>query len=170
MTEMADRPDVLVRLIADILRDRSLNICTAESLTGGMVAVEITAVEGASEFYCGSVVAYQSQMKTSVLGIDAELLAAEGTVSEACATAMVLAGLRLLGADTCVATTGVAGPASLEGKLPGSAWVAVGNRDAVEARYVSLPGVSRDEVRLRTVVEALSLTYDFLKNGDIPTR
>jgi len=170
MTEMTDRLSDTVRKIADILRARSLSLCTAESLTGGMVSAEITGTPGASDFYRGSVVAYQTPIKVSVLGIDAELLKTEGVVSEACAIAMVRSGLRVVGADICISTTGVAGPASMEGKSPGTVWIAVGDQYSVEARNISLSEMSRDEVRSRTVYEALQLTYDFLKNGDIPAR
>jgi len=55
--------------VGRLLRDRGLTLAIAESLTGGLLASRLVAVPGASEWFRGAVVAYDSSVKRSVLGI-----------------------------------------------------------------------------------------------------
>jgi nicotinamide-nucleotide amidase len=93
------------------LARRGLTIAAAESCTGGLIGHELTQVPGSSAYFKGAVVAYDDAVKTRLLGVDAELIAARGAVSEEVARAMAVGARRALGADIAVATTGIAGPA-----------------------------------------------------------
>lgn len=150
----------------DALEARGLSLAVAESLTGGLVQAAIVDVPGASRSFRGGVVAYASEAKASVLGVDAALLAERGAVDPCVATAMARAVARLLGADVGLATTGVAGPGPEDGIAPGTVFVAavLGPRERV--LELSLGG-DRHEVRtaardglldlgLRLVLEATS--------------
>lgn len=100
-------------------------VAVAESLTGGLVAAELTEVPGASRAFRGSVTAYATELKRDLLGVDATLLAQRGAVDPEVARRMA-AGVRdLLGADWGVATTGVAGPEPQDGQPVGTVFVAV---------------------------------------------
>jgi nicotinamide-nucleotide amidase len=57
------------------LRRLGLTVGTAESLTGGLVCAALTGVPGASTVVRGGVVAYASEVKADVLGVDPDLLA-----------------------------------------------------------------------------------------------
>ena len=105
------------------LRERDLTLATAESLTAGLLASTIAEVPGCSAVLRGGVVAYSSDVKASVLGVDARLL--EHVVSEQVAARMALGATQVLSADIGVGTTGAAGPASLDGQVPGTVWIAV---------------------------------------------
>jgi PncC family amidohydrolase len=130
----AEAAAALVRAL--VQQGRTLAV--AESLTGGLVAATIVAVPGASAALRGGVVAYATEVKASVLGVDAGLLARVGAVDPDVADAMAAGVARLLGADYGVATTGVAGPDPQDGHPVGEVWISVcGPRPAG-------PGVERD--------------------------
>lgn len=54
-----------------LLTESDQTLAVAESLTGGMVAADLTAVPGASRSFRGSVTAYATEIKHLVLGVDA---------------------------------------------------------------------------------------------------
>jgi nicotinamide-nucleotide amidase len=123
--------------------------CLFCNLTGGLVASRIVSVPGASEWFKGGVVAYDSQVKVDLLGVP------EGpVVSEAAAMAMADGVRRRLGADVGLATTGVAGPAEQEGQPPGTVWLGVALGGDVSAIHVRLPG-DRDRVRQLSVISLM---------------
>src|SRR5215218_4795064 len=99
-----------------LLRASGSTIATAESLTGGRLAVALTDVPGASESYLGGVVTYATELKKSILDVDGELIDEHGVISAECATAMASGVRAHTGATFGLATTGVAGPSDQEGK------------------------------------------------------
>ncbi|MFD0631112.1 CinA family protein [Catenulispora yoronensis] len=132
-------------------------LAVAESLTGGLVAAAITAVPGASAVFRGSVTAYATEAKASVLGVDPDLLARVGAVDPEVARQMAVGVRRLFGAELGLATTGVAGPAEQDGKPVGLVYIACAFGDfAPVAMELRLDG-DREQIRARTVVRTLSL-------------
>ena len=136
-------------VIGDLLLAGGRTLAVAESLTGGLVASRLVTVDGASRWFRGGVVAYDPQVKFDVLHVP------EGpVVTEATAMAMADGVRRLLGADVGLSTTGVAGPAALEGEPPGTVWLGMAIGDEVSAVRVQLPG-DRDRVRQMSVITLL---------------
>lgn len=150
--------DIAVRILRDATA-RGLTVATAESLTGGLVAATLTGVPGASAVVLGGIVSYSSAVKSSVLGVPADLLAARGAVDPDVAVAMADGVASLLRADLAVATTGVAGPTEADGKPVGRVYIAVNRPGAV--RELQLPG-NREEIRAATVRSALELLADVM--------
>lgn len=153
--------DAAAEALAQLSR-RGATLAVAESLTGGLLAAELTAVPGASRVFRGSVTAYATEIKGSVLGVGPRLLAERGAVDPDVACAMARGVRRLLGADYAIATTGVAGPESQDGKPVGTVYIAV----AWEAECsVAAPRLSggREAIRAGTVAAALSLLRDQLR-------
>ncbi|MEW2162343.1 CinA family protein [Streptomyces sp. NPDC007084] len=111
--------------VVRLLTGRGETLAVAESLTGGLVAAEVTAVPGASKAFRGSVTAYATQLKHELLGVDATLLAQRGAVDPQVAAQMAAGVRRALGADWGIATTGVAGPDPQDGQPVGTVYVAV---------------------------------------------
>lgn len=146
---------------ADVLRllaESNGTVAVAESLTGGMVAAELTAVPGASRSFRGSVTAYATELKHQVLGVDAGLLAAEGAVNPQVAEEMAAGVRRVLGASWGIATTGVAGPDPQDGQPVGTVFIAVAGPGGRKTARLRLKG-SRAEIRresARTVLELLA--------------
>ena len=92
------------------LESRGETLAVAESLTGGLLAATLVDVPGASRVFRGGLVVYATDLKATLADVPAELLAAEGPVHPAVATALAVGARRRCGADWGVATTGVAGP------------------------------------------------------------
>ncbi len=127
------------------LQHRGQTLCTAESLTGGMLCAQLTAAPGASQTMRGGVVAYMTDVKRDVLGVDPHVLAQHGAVSAQTALELARNASRLFLADWAIATTGVAGPAEQEGKPVGTVFVAVGGlREEVAGLHLN-----GDRVRIR---------------------
>jgi nicotinamide-nucleotide amidase len=138
------------------LRSRGESLATAESLTGGMLGSEVTAVPGASDVYVGGVISYATAVKQALLGVPAELVASYGVVSAECAEAMALGARSLLGASWAISTTGVAGPDAQEGRPAGLVFVGIAGPDGGSSQRLHLTG-DRQEIRRAACVAALDL-------------
>lgn len=143
--------DTMESVVIDLLRERSLTVAVAESLTGGLVGARLSAIAGASDVFLGGVVAYDSRLKFDLLEVP------DGPViSEECASAMAEGVRRLTGADVGLATTGVAGPTEQEGRPIGFVCLAVSVDATTTATTIRLPG-RRDQVRELSVISLLTL-------------
>lgn len=150
------------------LRGRGLTLATAESLTGGLVGAALTAVAGSSDVYRGGVVCYATELKATLVGVPADLLAEHGPVAPETAAALAAGAARVSGADVGIATTGVAGPASQDGHPVGEVYVSVSVPGAQpRVRLLRLAG-TRDEIRLQTVDAVLTLLGETLETVAIP--
>jgi nicotinamide-nucleotide amidase len=153
-----DSGELARRLVADGTAG-GYTVAVAESLTGGLLAAAITAVPGASAVFRGSVTAYATEVKASVLGVDAELLAREGAVDAEVARQMAAGVRRLLGATVGLATTGVAGPSEQDGKPVGLVYIGYAGPDSEPiAEELRLSG-DREAIRAQTVSHALALAF-----------
>ena len=138
------------------LRQLGHTVATAESLTAGLVAAELTSVPGSSAVVRGGLIVYATELKAKLAGVDAGLLAEHGAVHPDVA-AQLARGAR----DRCEATwglglTGVAGPDPQDGVPPGTVYVAVAGPAGVEVRRLSLAG-DRQQVRADSVTAVLDL-------------
>jgi nicotinamide-nucleotide amidase len=129
---------------------------TAESLTGGLVAAALTTVPGASAVVRGGIVAYAADLKSSLLGVPADLIHRVGTVHPEVALAMAAGARARLGAIVGVATTGVAGPDPADGQPVGTVHIAV-STPARAVHEALLLGGDRPEIRRGTVDHLLDL-------------
>jgi len=153
---------VSARAAIELLVARRLTVATAESLTGGLLCGALTDVAGASAVVRGAVVAYATDLKESVLGVGADVLARPGgAVQGEVAAQMAIGVCRVLGSGVGVATTGVAGPEPQDGQPVGKVFAAVAVEGLVEVRRLELDG-TRAEIRDATVLAALSLLVDQL--------
>lgn len=146
----------LAGILADLLAERDLRIAVAESLTGGGLAAELSARPGASDYLAGGLVVYSDDAKRDVAGIDPDLLDRHGAVSAETAAALARRAAEIFDAELGLATTGVAGPAELEGKPVGTIFVGASLHGVAEARAVRGYG-DRDNVRGIAITAALDL-------------
>jgi nicotinamide-nucleotide amidase len=155
--------DRTARLVSDLTR-AGRTLAVAESLTGGAVVAELVRVPGASVVVRGGIVAYDTSLKQSLLGVSAEVLAAHGPVHAEVAAAMA-EGVRLAltvdghPADIGLATTGVAGPDPQGGAPVGLVFVAVTDAEGTVVREHRFGG-DRAAIRAAAVDAALALLTD----------
>jgi len=155
--------------VVRLLTVSGATLAVAESLTGGLVAAEITSVPGASKAFRGSVTAYATELKHQLLGVDAALLAERGAVDAQVAAQMAAGVRKALGADWGIATTGVAGPEPQDGQPVGTVFVAVDgpfgpDSDAAGGGKVAALRLNggRAEIRMESVRSVLALLLERL--------
>jgi len=160
--------------VAQLLAGRT--IATAESCTAGMVAARLTDRAGSSDYVAGGVVSYSNDAKVELLGVDPQLIAEHGAVSEPVAEAMADGAMQRFGADTAVAITGIAGPGGGSPEKPvGTVCFSVKarTRDAdtdtrgvrTVTRTLLLPG-NRSDVRERSTTVVMHLLRQILGPSD----
>lgn len=165
--------EALAAAIVARATELGLRLAVAESLTGGMLASAIVSVPGASQTLSGGVVAYDTALKASLLGVDPDLLSEYGPVDGDVARQMA-AGARLacalpaagntaaaapVPADLGVSTTGVAGPAAdaQSGQPAGTVWLGVSSRLGDRSVLLAATGGDRAGIRRESVRGALEL-------------
>lgn len=141
-------------VLLDRLAELGWTIAVAESLTGGLVVASLVDVPGASRVVRGGVVAYATDLKHSVLGVDQTLLDARGAVHPRVARQMARGVRDALGADGVpadvgVATTGVAGPDEQDGQPVGTVHIAVSTPLGTRVDSLVIAG-DRDRIRRET--------------------
>jgi nicotinamide-nucleotide amidase len=150
-----------------LFAERGLTVAVAESLTGGLLVAELIGTPGASAVVTGGVVAYNTAIKHSLLGVDADLLREHGAVHPEVARQMatgVRAAMAVDGrpADIGISTTGVAGPAPQDGQPVGTVFVGVAMGVEVRSYPLSLSG-DREHIRNAVVSESLVLLRDLMR-------
>lgn len=152
--------------ILALLRCRRWRLATAESCTGGRVAAALTAVPGASQGFAGGVVAYENEMKSSLLGVDRRIIDAAGAVSEETALAMARGARRRFGVEVAIATTGIAGPSGGSAEKPvGLACFALESPEGHQTRSLRFHG-EREIVQARATQASLGLLWGMLRGGE----
>jgi nicotinamide-nucleotide amidase len=134
------------------LGDRGWTLGVAESVTGGLIGARLANVPGASATFRGTIGAYASDVKRSVLGVTADRV-----VSEESATQMAVGAQRVLGADVGIAVTGVAGPTEQDNQAVGTVCfgISLPGHDPF-ASTVRLPG-DRERIRQFATISLLNL-------------
>ncbi|MDG1367194.1 MAG: competence/damage-inducible protein A [Acidimicrobiales bacterium] len=143
--------DTMESVVLQLLRDRGQTLAVAESLTGGLIGSRLTSISGSSDVFRGGITPYDHELKLSLLGCP-DVPAVSGEM----AVAMAEGVCRVLGADSGIAVTGVAGPAPLEGNDPGDVWIAVHHDEVTESRFLKMP-FDRERIRQFTCIQSLNL-------------
>ncbi|MEA4840385.1 MAG: competence/damage-inducible protein A [Bacteroidales bacterium] len=130
-----DAPEEVI--IGKLLKDKGLQLSTAESCTGGNIAHMITSVAGSSAYFKGSVVAYSNEVKEKVLGVSPATIDEFGAVSQEVVEQMAKGVLKQLNADVAVSVSGIAGPdGGTEEKPVGTVWICVCTQtDMISRRF-----------------------------------
>lgn len=162
----SDAPDAAAADLLARLAELGWTLAVAESLTGGLVAASLVSVPGASAQLRGAVVAYATDLKHSLLGVDADLLEMHGPVHPEVARQMADGARRVLGcdgeqADVGISTTGVAGPESPDGQPVGTVYIGVSTPLGTRVESLHLDG-DRDRIRTAAAEHALRLALDAL--------
>ncbi len=158
----------LAALVLTELSARTLRVAVAESCTGGMLGMRLTAVPGSSRSVVGGVIAYDNAVKVRDLGVRQSTLDAHGAVSEEAAREMASGVRARMEVDAAMSITGIAGPDGGTPEKPvGTFCVAVDLTGTVTSLRTSSVG-DRHEVRQRATQAALSLLLRALRNAPRP--
>jgi nicotinamide-nucleotide amidase len=160
-----EEEDTIEVVLGRILKEKKLTIASAESCTGGKIAQLFTSAPGASAYFKGSIVAYDTAVKVNVLGISEALINQHSVVSKEVALAMVLSVQKMMQTDYAIATTGNAGPSKGDADVElGTVCIALATPNGVIVEEFNF-GQPREKVIDRAVIKSLEmLQKEILKN------
>lgn len=157
--ENADR---LEKKAVELVKKLGMNISTAESCTGGMIASRLIDVPGVSEIFKEGIVSYSNDAKMKRLGVKKETLKKYGAVSEETAREMVMG----LDSDIVIATTGIAGPDGGTPEKPvGLVYIGIRVKDDIYIEKRFFNG-DRMKIRERAVSQSLFSLIKILDKGE----
>lgn len=144
----SDQGELLEEKIGQILRENKKTLSIAESCTGGHLSHLITSIPGSSDYFTGSVVAYQNEIKKNFLGVREATLQSKGAVSEETVKEMAEGVREQFQTNYSLATSGIAGPGggTLE-KPVGTVWVGLASGDGTLAKKFYFPKDRINNVR-----------------------
>ena len=152
----------LVLSLSRLLLDKKLQLATAESCTGGLIAAACTDLAGSSAWFERGFVTYSNDAKMELLGVEERLLRRAGAVCEGVARAMVTGALAHSHAQVAVAVTGVAGPTGGSASKPvGTVWFGFAVPGQVVTEKCHFDG-DRAAVRAATVRHAFTRLLELL--------
>ncbi|MGB1268507.1 MAG: CinA family nicotinamide mononucleotide deamidase-related protein [Flavobacteriaceae bacterium] len=148
-----------------LLIAKKQTLAVAESCTGGFIASCLTQNEGVSPFFKGGMVTYQTETKSSVLGLDASVIAYNSVVSEVVACEMALKIKEQFKSDYAIATTGNAGPTKGDSDAEiGTVFIAIASPEKVIVEEFNF-GTNRFRVIQRAKNKAFELLIKEITNA-----
>lgn len=156
--------DNLSTIINKVLLQEKSTLAVAESCTGGNLAHQITLVSGASNCFKGGVVAYNNDIKHSVLGVEEETLNRYHAVSKQTVIAMAKGTLQLMNSDYAIATSGLAGPNSDGTNVPvGTIWLCAMKKNGEYKTHTTCYHTTRENFIDRVTNDAFFLLLNLIK-------
>ncbi len=139
-------------VIGKLLKEKKLTLSVAESCTGGYLSHLITSVPGSSEYFLGSMIPYDYQIKMRQLGVKPETLEKYGAVSEPTIIEMANIVRAKFNTDIGVATSGIAGPGGATADKPvGTVWIAYSDKNHTVTKKLQLSKDRLINIRLSSV-------------------
>ncbi len=152
----------LEEVIGQMLKEAGATVATAESCTGGNVAGTIVGVAGSSDYFIGSVVAYDNSVKMKELGVEAKTLEEHGAVSEQVVRQMAMGVREKLGTTVGISTSGVAGPSGGSDEKPvGTVWIGYSDGEKTTAEKMTFTKDRGINIRLSTLAALNLLRLNF---------
>lgn len=148
-----------------LLRATGKKVATAESCTGGLLSSYITSVSGASAVIETGITAYSARAKHKLLGVSTETLASYGTISRQTAAEMANGVRRVADADIGLSVTGVAGPATSEGKAVGTVYIALADNCQTKVVKLCVESTERSVIRNTACSALLSMLIEYFERG-----
>ncbi|MBB1192206.1 damage-inducible protein CinA [Flavobacterium sp. SOK18b] len=154
-----DDDETLEVVLGSLLTKHNKTIATAESCTGGKIAQVLTAAAGASKYFKGGVVTYDTQAKIDVLGVSKQDIENHSVVSKEVVSAMASSVKSIMKTDYAIATTGNAGPLKGDSDVEiGTVFIAIATPSEIIVEEFNF-GQPREKVIDRAVIKSLELVY-----------
>jgi nicotinamide-nucleotide amidase len=151
-------------------KEKELTLSLAESCTGGEIAARLTKISGASEFFLGSIVAYNNELKKKILGVSEETLRREGAVSFSTVKEMAEGAIALTGSKYSLAVSGIAGPPNgLEDKPVGTLMAAISKGKGKTTTFSLKAYGNRSMIIDYAANGLLGCLYYYVKTGSLPS-
>jgi nicotinamide-nucleotide amidase len=133
-------------------------VAVAESCTGGLMSARLNERPGSSDNFLGGIVAYSNEAKVDLVGVDPDLIARVGAVSDEVAEALALGAIDRFEADVGIGITGIAGPGGGTDEKPvGLVCFCVASSSGQKIiRHAQLPG-NRADIRDRATTVSMHL-------------
>lgn len=163
-SQLETAEDLLARAHELLLRT-GLTVSVAESCTGGLLGAVLTERSGSSAYFLGGVLAYADEVKTGLLGVDGEVIAAHGAVSRPVALGMAGGVRRITGSDLAISITGIAGPTGgTDDKPVGTTFIGLSGLGAERVERFHWQG-DRTENRANSVRAALQMLVQLIEDS-----
>jgi len=154
-----------VTAIANKLIENKWKLAVAESCTGGMIGTMITNTPGSSRWFQGGVIAYQNEIKQSLLKVSGADLKKSGAVSRKTVLAMSKGACQLFSAECSIAVSGIAGPSGGSKEKPvGLVYIGVSILNTSESFKHIFSG-NRNDIREQAALKSLFHLHDLLPHN-----
>jgi nicotinamide-nucleotide amidase len=161
---VTDEDEPMEKVVGKLLSAKNKTVSTAESCTGGYIAHLITSHPNSSNYFKGSVISYDNEVKENVLHVSDKTLKNFGAVSEVTVKEMLSGVLGVLQSDYAIAVTGIMGPGGGSTEKPvGTIWIAVGNKEKVVTQQLNLRFDRMRNTQI-TATMALNLLRKFISS------
>ena len=118
--------------IQNLFKKNNITLAIAESCTGGEIASRLTKIPGSSDYFLGSITAYNSSVKKEILGVEEQLIKTHSVVSKEVSKEMALKVREKFNSTYGVSTTGTAGPSLGESKEKiGTVYISISKEDKI---------------------------------------
>jgi len=151
-------------VVHELLIEHNKTLSTAESFSSGIIANEMLSRSGSSQFFKGSLIAYQNEVKQKYLNVKIDTIQQFEVESEEVAREMLEGCLQMFNSDFAIATTGIAGPTGEKPEKPvGTVFIAVGNKEQKIVEKHFLRG-NRNDIIQRSKDIALNILRKLMLN------
>ena len=140
-----------------LIKNKTLSL--AESITGGEISARLAKVPGASKYFVGSIISYQTQSKSDLLSVPKNIIERNSVVSKQVAEMMAQNVRKKFNSSIGVATTGNAGPSKGDSDAEiGTVWIAISSDKRIISERFTF-GKHRESVIGKAVNKALEMVY-----------
>jgi len=148
----------------DFLKEQSLTIAFAESMTCGMAAMKVGNVSGTSEAFLGSIVCYDASVKTDLLKVPPQLIKKYTAESQQVTDKMAQLLTKKMRADISAGITGLAAPGGSETKQKpvGTVFISLYLKGKLFRKKKKFNG-SPLEIKKKACDELFTFTLDVLR-------
>ena len=147
-----------MKSLIKLLIKKKVKISVAESCTGGLLASNITSVNGASKIFNLGLITYSNQAKIKILKVNKNIIKKYGAVSHECCSAMVKNLSKISKANINVSITGIAGPKGGTKEKPvGLVYIGVKKGNKIQVNKCLFKAKNRSSIQKATVRKALNL-------------
>jgi nicotinamide-nucleotide amidase len=126
------KDEKLVSVLGGLLIENKYTLGTIESCTAGKLASELVSIPGSSAYFSGSILSYSNELKVKLVGVNKKTIEKNGAVSQEVVEQMATNGIKILGVDYCISTSGIAGPdGGTDEKPVGTIWIGIASKGEV---------------------------------------